>query len=123
VKSKTLCRSIDSHTPESKAASFFEISIFMKKKLAFRHHLVGTARVTTADFLSCLECKELIFPLEKPGRGGHRGEVIASVQFEVSHRNAGTFDAVRPGYFKNTALQIINLVVLHSLRELPKGAE
>lgn len=96
----------------------------MKKKFAFRHHLVGSARITTADFLSCLESKELTFPLQKDDRDGHRGDILASVQFEVSHtKNASTVETVRPGYYKDMALSLINHVVVHSLQELPKGAE
>jgi hypothetical protein len=119
-----LCiRSIDAQSRDVKTVDAFEISVFMKKKFAFRHHLVGTARITTADFLSCLESKDLTFPLHKDGREGPRGDILASVQFEVSNKSVGSLEVVRPGYYKDVTLNLINHVVVHSLRELPKGAE
>ena len=95
----------------------------MKKKFAFRHHLVGSARISTADFLSCLEPKELIFELQKDDRTGKRGELLATLQFEVQHRNMSSVDPIRPGHYRRITLQLINRVVLNTLRDLPKGAE
>jgi hypothetical protein len=95
----------------------------MKKKFAFRHHLVGSARISSADFLSCLEPKELTFALQKDGRESNRGDIVATLQFEVTHRNLNSVDALRPGHYRRIALQLINRVVLSTLRELPKGAE
>jgi hypothetical protein len=96
----------------------------MKKKFALRPHLVGSARITTTDFLSCLDAKELSFQLQKPGRTENRGELVATLQFDVSHRDAeSATEAVRPGHYRNLSLQLINRVVLHTLKELPKNAE
>jgi hypothetical protein len=113
-------RSIDD---QSKEAEFFEVSVFMKKKFAFRHHLVGSTRISSADFLSCLEPKELPFALQKDGRESNRGDIVATLQFEVTHRNLSAVDELRPGHYRRIALQLINRVVLSTLRELPKGAE
>ena len=95
----------------------------MKKKFAFRHHLVGSARIPYADFLSCLEPKDLSIELQKADRTGKRGEVLVTLQFEVSHRNMSTVDSVRPGHYRRITQQLINRVVISTLRELPKGAE
>jgi hypothetical protein len=105
-------------------SNFFEVAVFLKKKFAFRPHLIGAARITTADFLSCLEAKELCFELQKSGRTGNRGELVVTLQFDVSHKDAeSAIEAVRPGHYKKLALQLINRVVIHTLKELPKNAE
>ena len=114
------CSSVDA---EAKDQNFFEVSVFMKKRFAFRHHLVGTCLIRSADFLPCLEPKELEFALQKDGRTGQRGEVVATLQFEVSRSGALTVETMRPSHYKRIALKLINQVVLHTLRELPKGAE
>jgi hypothetical protein len=96
----------------------------MKKRFAFQHHLVGSCHIRSADFLLCLEPKELVFKLQKDGRTGERGEIVATLQFEVSHSVPLADESIRPSYYyRHIALKLINHVVLHTLRELPKGAE
>ena len=113
-------RSVDA---EAKDQNFFEVSVFMKKRFAFHHHLVGTCHIRSADFLPCLEPKELVFELQKDGRTGQRGEIIATLQFEVSRSGSSSAEPMRPSHYKRIAEKLINHVVLHTLRELPKGAE
>lgn len=101
----------------------FEISVFMKKKFAYRHHLVGSARVPMSDFFSCQEPRELTFALHKDGRENNRGEILATLQFEVNHGKSIAADKLAPGDYRRIVVQLINLVVLNTLQELPKGAE
>ncbi len=104
-------------------AEFFEISVFMKKKFAYRHHLVGSARVSVSDFFPCQEPKELTFALQKDGRENNRGEILATLQFEINHCQSIAVDKLAPGDYRRIVVQLINLVVLNTLQELPKGAE
>jgi hypothetical protein len=124
VFSRICCfRSIDAQSGENKAGTCFEIVVFLKKKFAITHHVVGCARISTVDFVSCLESKNLTFPLHKQNRTGSRGDILLTLQFEVSFRDSNIVESVRPGHYKRITQQLINRVVLHTLRELPKGAE
>jgi hypothetical protein len=98
----------------------------MKKRFAFKHHLVGSCHIRSADFLPCLEPKELVFKLQKDGRTGERGEIVTTLQFEISRSGLlGPLadESIRPLHYRYVALKLINHIVLHTLRELPKGAE
>jgi hypothetical protein len=108
---------------EAKEQNCFEVSIFMKKRFAFQHHLVGSCHIRSADFLLCLEPKELVFKLQKDGRTGERGGIVATLQFEVSRSVPLADESIRPSHYRHIAAKLINHVALHTLRELPKGAE